>query len=128
MGANDASVTVNETNDKRPLIVSVAAAVIFLLGLVGLVLAIIGGVGAVLLGVDLPAFYALALMFWYVAGPFLMLAGYNLWKQRKWAALSAAAIILLDVVAAIVHGDISALAVDVAILGLIGLTWTHLKQ
>ena len=62
MESNDASVTVNETNDKRPLIVSVAAAVIFLLGLVGLVLAIIGSVGAVLLGVDLPAFYALALV------------------------------------------------------------------
>ncbi len=116
MGANDASVMADKTNDGRPLVVSVAATVIFLLGLTGLLLAIIAGVGAVLLHVDLPAYYVLALVFWYTTGPCLILAGYNLWKQKKWAAQLAATIILLDVASAIGRGNISALAVDMLFL------------
>jgi len=128
MGANDASVMADKTNDGQPLVVSVAAAVIFLLGLTGLLLAIIAGVGAVFLHVDPPAYYVLALVFWYIAGPCLILAGYNLWKQKNWAAQLAAAIILLDVVAAIGRGNISALAIDMLFLVLIGLAWIRLKQ
>jgi hypothetical protein len=127
MSVNDAPVTADQTRAGRPLVVAVAAAVIFLLGLVGVLAAILGGVGALLLQVDLPAFYALALLFWYTAGPCLLLAGYHLWKQKQWAAPLAAAIILLDVVAATVSGNVLSLAVDMLFLVLLGLAWIRLK-
>jgi len=53
------SETADMKNDGRPVVVSVAAVVILLLGLAGLLLALIAGVGSLLLHVDLPAFLLL---------------------------------------------------------------------
>jgi hypothetical protein len=112
---------------ERPAVVSIVAILTFLLGLVGLSLGIIAGVGALLLSVNAPAFYVLVLVFWYVAGPCLILAGYYLWKGKKWAAQLAAAIVLFDLIVGTSRGNISSLVIDMVFLGCIGLAWKHLK-
>lgn len=117
----------NEANGGRPTVVSIVSVVIFLLGSVGLLLGTIAWIGSLFLRVDLPSFTLLAIMFWFVAGPCLILAGYNLWKRKKWAAQLTVAIILFDLVTAIVRGSIFTLVVDMITLASIGLVWKHLQ-
>ena len=83
MKANVESGKEDETNSGRPTILSIVSVVIFLLESIGLSLGVIAGVGALFLHVDLPSFYNLALMSWLVSRPCLILAGYNLWKEKK---------------------------------------------
>jgi hypothetical protein len=117
----------DETNGGRPTIVSIVSVVIFLLGSVGLLLATIAWVGSLFLRLELPSFTLLAIMFWFVAGPCLILAGYNLWKRKKWAAQLTMAIILFDLITAIVRGYIFTSVLDMITLASIGLTWKHLQ-
>jgi len=125
--ANDASSTEDKTNSGRPTVVSITSVVIFLLGFVGLLLGIVAAVGALLLHVAVPSYYALVITFWFVAGPCLILAGYNLWKRKKWAALLATAIILFDLITGISQGHIDTLVIDMIFLVLIGSTWKQLQ-
>jgi len=125
--ANDASSTDDKTNGGRPWVVSIASVLIFLLGLVGLLLGLVAGVGALLLQVAVPGYYALVITFWFVAGPCLILAGYNLWKKKKWAAQLATAIILFDIITGTSQGHIDTLVIDMMFLVLIGSAWKQLQ-
>ncbi len=115
------------TSAGRPMIVSIVSVVTFLVGSVGLLLGVIAGVGALLLRVNLSGFHVLVIMFWFVLGPCLILAGYNLWKRRKWAAQLATATLLLDLASGIVSVDILAVVIDTTFLVLMGFAWKHLQ-
>jgi len=130
-----------ETKDKtsagRPLIVSVISMVIFLLGSVGLLLGIIAGVG-LFLNADLLRPYVSTIVFWYVGGPCLILAGYNLWKGKKGAALLAALIVVFDSMSPLIDGSLPTSAnvgmrvvlawiLDIATLVLLVAAWKHLR-
>ncbi|UCE29156.1 MAG: hypothetical protein JSV85_07905 [Candidatus Bathyarchaeota archaeon] len=110
------------------MIVSIVAVVIFLLGSGGLFLGIIAVVAASFVRVNLPSFDLLVLLFGSVViWPGLILAGYNLWKRKKWAGQLAVAIKLFDCMLAIVRGNVFALTLDVIILASIGLAWKHFQ-
>ncbi len=138
MEADNKSATEDKTNSGKPLVVSVISIVIFFLGSVGLLLGIVAGIELLLLPIDLPSFNILAIMFWCVAGPCLILAGYNLWKRKKWAAQLAALIVGFDLVSALISrllsplsnidmGDVLVLILDIATLALIVAAWKHLQ-
>jgi len=111
----------------RPLVVSIASVIIFLLGFALTVAATIAGVGMVMIRPPLPSIYVIATLFGIVAGPLLTLSGYNLWKMKRWAGQVAMIIVLFDLISTpFIHlsipismGDILAWIGDIIILILI---------
>ena len=117
----------------RPRVVSIISVVTFFLGLAGTLLAIIFGVAVLSpVNISIPTLYVNVAIFWLVAGPLLILSGYNLWKMKKWAAQLAAIIYLFDLITApfifgIDIGYIFAAVMDITTLTLMALAWKHLQ-
>ena len=127
---------------KRPLAISIVAIFTFFLGVSGAVLALIG-LGAISqlsrVGVSLP--FIGVFLYVIIAGlvmfPLLALAGYNLWKMKKWAAKLAVIIFLFDLVTApfinllppfsLDAGDIVAMAINIICLVVIASAWKEFQ-
>ena len=123
------------THVVRPMVASIVSVVTFLLGFAGTLAMIIFVVGVSFLprSVNIPSVYVYAAFFWLVVGPLLILAGYNLWKMKKWAGQLAAIIYLFDLITApfifgIDIGYIFAGVMDIIILVLIAVAWKHLQN
>ena len=86
---------------KRSLVISIIAILTFFLGVSGTVLALIG-LGAISqlseIGVSLPnvGIYLYSMLIGLVLFPLLAIAGYNMWKMKKWAAKLAVVVYLFD--------------------------------
>ena len=108
----------------RPVVVCIASVILFLLGFVLTISAII--VIAVTY-LPLQSIHVTVIVISLAIGPLLILTGYNLWKMKKWAAQLAAIIVLFDLISIpFIHllipldiGDILALIGDIIILILI---------
>jgi hypothetical protein len=135
--SNDGIRTEGKTNGRRPWIVTLVAVMVFAVGSIGLLSAIIASAGALFSHVDLASFYVAAI-FWCLVGPLLILAGYNLWKRKKWAAQVAGLIVVFDLASPLIPGllspspnidigVVSAWILDIATLILIFAAWKHLQ-
>ena len=117
----------------RPRVVSIISVVTFVLGLAGTLSAIIVGVAVLSRpNINIPTLYVNVAIFWFVAGPLLILSGYNLWKMKKWAGQLAVIIYLFDLITApfIFGVDIDYIifaVMDITTLTLIALAWKHLQ-
>jgi len=123
---------------KRPLAISIVAIFAFFLGVSGAILVLIE-LGAISqlsrVGVSLP--FIGVLLYVLISGlvifPLLALAGYNLWRMRKWAAKLAVIIFLFDLVTApfinllppfsLDAGDVVAMALNILCLIGIASAW-----
>jgi hypothetical protein len=123
----------------RPLVVSIASLIVFLLGFA---LTVSAAIAAVALGIittyaQPPSVYIFAIVFGLFAGPILVLSGYNLWKMKRWSAKLAAIIVLFDLLSTPVIkfslsidigiGDILAWTADIIILTLTALSLKHMR-
>lgn len=115
----------------RPIVVSITSVIIFLFGLVGTVAAI--SVGVTMMYRLVPSTSVIATLLSLVLAPLLTLAGYNLWKMKKWAAQLAATILLIDVISeAFIPSStllftILAGIAEIMILVFVALSWEHLR-
>ena len=115
----------------RPIVISITSAIIFLVGFVGTVASVI--VGVAMMYRPLPSTNVIATLLSLVLAPLLTLAGYNLWKMKKWAAQLAATILLIDLIStAFIPSstpflDIFAAIAEITILVFIALSWEHLR-
>ena len=126
-----------EAHAGRPIVLSIVSVITFILGLAGTLSAIILGVAVLALpiAIDFSASFRDRCIFltilWFVVGPLLILAGYNLWKMKKWAGQLAAIIYLFDLIAVFIFGiDIDYIftgVINIIILVLITLSWGHLQ-
>ena len=122
----------------RPLTLSIVSLIIFFVGLLGTLSAVI--ICSLLsLRPEISFYFSGSEMFvvvlWFVIGPLLLIAGYYLWKMRRWAAWLAIAIVSFDLVTTpfldlfIYKIDLYsflAWATDIAIILLIATVWKHL--
>ena len=124
---------------ERPLTLSIVSLIIFFVGLLGTLSAVI--ICSLLsLRPEISFYFSGSEMFvvvvlWFVIGPLLTIAGYYLWKMRRWAAWLAIAIVSFDLVTTpfldlfIYKIDLYsflAWATDIAIILLIATVWKHL--
>jgi len=122
---------------KRSMVISLVSIIAVFLGIVGTLSAIMLSV-ILSMPIDVSTSFrdhgVFLSILWFVAGPLLILAGYNLWKMKKWAAQLTATIILFDLVTSpfvnsfiftipIGAGDVLAWVIDIIILALIASAW-----
>ena len=123
---------------ERPLTLSIVSLIIFFVGLLGTLIAVI--ICSLLsLKPEISFYFSGSEMFvvvlWFVIGPLLLIAGYYLWKMRRWAAWLAIAIVSFDLVTTpfldlflykIDLYSFLAWTTDIAIILLIATVWKHL--
>jgi len=123
---------------ERPLTLSIVSLIIFFVGLLGTLSAVI--ICSLLsLRPEISFYFSGSEMFvvvlWFVIGPLLLIAGYYLWKMKRWAAWLAIAIVSFDLVTTpfldlfIYKIDLYsffAWATDMATILLIATVWKHL--
>jgi len=122
----------------RPLTLSIVSLIIFFVGLSGTLIAVI--ICSLLSLRSEISFYLsgseiFVVILWFVIGPLLLIAGYYLWKMKRWAAWLAIAIVSFDLVTTpfldlffyrIDLYSFLAWATDIAIILLIATVWKHL--
>ena len=90
-----------KTRTSRPLVISIVAVCSFLLGFFGTLAGILLGL-LLLLPLDVSRSFIASstylTLFWLVIGPILVYSSYNLFKMKKWAAQTVAAVLLFDLV------------------------------
>ena len=123
---------------ERPLTLSIVSLIIFFVGLLGTLSAVI--ICSLLsLRPEISFYFSGSEMFvvvlWFVIGPLLLIAGYYLWKMRRWAAWLAIAIVSFNLVTTpfldlffykIDLYSFLAWTTDIAIILLIATVWKHL--
>jgi len=115
----------------RPTVASITSVIIFLVGFTLTVASVI--VGVAMMYRPLPSTSVIATLLNLVLAPLLTLAGYNLWKMKKWAAQLAATILLIDLISvAFIPASSPFLAIfvgiaEIIILVFIALSWEHLN-
>ena len=104
-----------KTRISRPLAISIVAVCSFLMGLIGTSAGVMLGF-FLLLPLNVSTSFIVNSTFltllWLVGGPILVYSSYNLFKMKKWAAQTVAAVILFDLVASPLYVIISQSSID----------------
>ena len=125
-----------KTRISRPLAISIVAVCSFLMGLIGTSAGAILGFFLLLplnVSTSFIASSTFLTLLWLVGGPILVYSSYNLFKMKKWAAQTVAAVILFDLVASPLYVivsqssigaiDVLAWSVDITTLLLLASAW-----
>lgn len=104
-----------KTRVSRPLAISIVAVCSFLIGLIGTSAGAILGFFLLLPLNGSTSFTAnstFLTLLWLVIGPILVYSSYHLFKMKKWAAQTVAAIILFDLAASPLYVIVSQSSID----------------